>query len=127
MKITLPEDCGNSPMNLYVQAFESALARGEQAWLEEHLAADFRFRQAGRTGELDRGAVLRGSELCFGGELAEFHLEGALNHGPSAAAWGHFVLASGTGFAFSDILSVNRRKGVLQVRSLRRYRVAQTG
>lgn len=89
MKITVPDDCGNSPRNLMVSQFSVDWAAGNIDSLRPLLTGDMRWEVAG---DLDPGAE---SSLPLPRDVREVEVFPAINHGRASSCNGRIRTASG--------------------------------
>lgn len=121
-RITIGEDCGNSPKNLFVQELTVAFAKGDAKFLLARVTDDVRWNLVG--GRLVEGrenfaqALERGPAL----ELTVLHIA---THGRVGAVDGTLRREDGTLFAFCDVYEFENAKGT-SVKAITSYRVELT-
>ncbi|MFC5337906.1 hypothetical protein [Leucobacter denitrificans] len=89
MKITLPDDCGNSPRNLLVSQFSADWAAGKIESLRPLLSDDVQWEVVGWP-ELDSEAA-----LSFPKDVREVEVFTAINHGRASSCNGFMLTGAG--------------------------------
>ncbi len=96
-KITLREDCGNSPKNEFVQKLTVAFATGDADSVAERVSDDVRWNIVGIGPIVGKAAVT----AVFGNPnrepLSELFVDKVVTHGKSGAVNGTFVLSEDRG------------------------------
>ena len=89
MKITVPDDCGNSPRNLLVSQFAVDWAAGKSENLQALFADDVRWEVLGQP-EVDAEAA-----LSLVQNVSEIEVFTAINHGRASACNGRLFTDAG--------------------------------
>ena len=96
-KITLREDCGNSPKNEFVQKLTVAFATGDADSVAERVSDDVRWNIVGIGPIVGKAAVT----AVFGNPnrepLTELFVDKVVTHGKAGAVNGTFVLSEDRG------------------------------
>lgn len=122
VKITQPENCGNSPKARLLAEFNAAFARGDSDWLLAHVTDDVHWRMVGQEEAHGKAAF---AEMAAGAEtLAEIGVTGIITHGRTGAVEGWMRMKDGRRFAFCETYTFSSAKGET-VRAINSY-VIQT-
>jgi hypothetical protein len=111
MKVTFPEDCGNSPKNLFVKDFSIALASGDLEHIQERISDDIHWILPGEgecKGKTEFLHRLKQERNTMVSEMEIFH---AFTHGKAGAVDGLKRIAEGYLYAFCDVYEFSSVKG----------------
>lgn len=112
MKITVPDDCGNSPRNLLVSQFSVDWAAGNRDSLRPLLAEEIQWEVMGEP-ELDSETA-----LSFPQDVREVEVFTAINHGRFSSCNGRMI----TGAESIDFCHVFRFSGVAKTAKIAHIR-----
>jgi limonene-1,2-epoxide hydrolase len=100
-KITIPENCDNSPRKKFLADFNTAFATDDLDTLSKAFSDDIRWEMVG-------DSVIEGKEAAIellkemNGFMRELHIKSVITHGPLAAVDGTMMLEDGKTYAFCD-------------------------
>ena len=110
-KITIQADCGNSPKNEFLKAFQMAFAEMDNPKILEMISDDVEWQIVGHNTIVGKEAFQKAIEGLPEGQVKEVILEKVLSHGKLGAASGKIIMMDGSVFAFGDMYEFNNTKG----------------
>ena len=109
-KITIPEDCGNSPRQTFLKEFNKAFAKGDAEFVIAHVSEDIVWWIYGDK-KLEGKEAFSKEVLGMKENIAdEMILHHVINHGRTASANGEIKM-SGKVYAFCDVYGFTSVKG----------------
>lgn len=97
MKLTLREDCGNSPKNEFVQKLTIAFATGDADSVAEGVSDDVRWNVVGIAPIVGKAAVTAVFRNPNREPMTELCVDKVVTHGKAGAVNGTFVLSEDRG------------------------------
>ena len=108
-KITVSEDCGNSPKNILLQELTIAFAKRDAKSILQSATDEIKWRIVGDRlieGKEDLAAALNGME-----EIAELAVDHVVTHGKAGAVNGTRITADGKTLSICDVFVFSNSKG----------------
>lgn len=109
-KITVAEDCGNSPKNRFVLEFTIAYAERKHQYLMDRITDDIRVELVGDRTLSGSGEVAQSLRRITANDLTELTIFHAITHGRAGAVDGIKRLANGDVYAFCDFFEFSSAK-----------------
>ena len=119
-KVSVSEDCGNSPKNIFVQDLTVALAKGDSSFLLKGVSDDVCWNMVGEKsiqGKENFAAALKGFE-----KAKELIVEHVATHGKAGAVNGKMKMTNGEMIAFCHVFEFSNTKGT-EVREITSYMI----
>lgn len=123
MKVTVGEDCGNSPRELLLRDFNVALAAGDLEDVLLHVSEDISWKLVGNQvveGKAAFERALQGSTM----KVAHLRIENIITHGRTAAVDGELELENGFRLAFCDVYRFTSAGGQAKIERITAYVVS---
>jgi ketosteroid isomerase-like protein len=106
VRVSLPQDCGNSPRNLLLRDLNVAVAKGDLAFVEKSLAPDavwHLFEPMGQKTIRGRQAILEEFRNNLVIEPAQYAIDTVISHGKRGAVNGAITAADGKRYVYCDV------------------------
>jgi hypothetical protein len=111
IKVITSEDCGNSPKNIFVQAFSIALAKGDQKFIFSSAAEDVRWDIMGQGHIEGRDDLAAKMNQLAKEKPVEVFIHHVVTHGKAGAVNGTLKLKSGKTISFCHVYEFTNTKG----------------
>lgn len=111
-KITVTADCGNSPKNEFVKAFNIAFAQEDTAKILEMVSDDVVWEVVGHSTISGKEAFQNALAGIQSGQVKELILDKVLTDGSLGAASGQIIMNNNVVYAFSDVYEFDSTTGI---------------
>lgn len=109
-KITIPEDCGNSPRQIFLKKFNTAFAKGDANFIIDHVSDDIIWCIHGDKKLEGKDAFAKEIHSMKEYVADEMIMHNIITHGRTASANGEIRMA-GKNYAFCDVYRFTGAKG----------------
>lgn len=120
MKLTRPDDCGNSPKKRQIQELTVLFASYQLDKVSDFLAEDVVWTLVGEKPIYGRENFVAALQEMSGIKASELIIHQILTHGKEAAVSGQMVMEDGKTYGFSDFYTFTGA-GAKRVKSIRSY------
>jgi len=110
-RVICAEDCGNSPKRLFLKKFNTALAKGDDAFVLRSLADGVVWERVGEGRLLGKQRVAEALEKMKRERVAELVILNIVTHGSTGAANGTLKLEDGRTLSYSHFYRFSGAKG----------------
>lgn len=107
-KVTINEDCGNSPKNIFVEELTIAFAKGDAKFILSHITDDVRWDTIGDQVREGKHDVANAGIETPASELIIHHVA---THGKTGMVDGRIKLEGGKTHAFCHVFEFSNTKG----------------
>lgn len=125
VKITVSDDCGNSPKKLLLKDLNVAFAKGDIEFIRESVSDDISWNIVGDKQIQGKSDFDKALEQMQSSEAVELIIGKIITHGKEGAVSGEIKTADGKVYAYCDIYEFRGAKGA-SIRSIESY-VIETG
>lgn len=124
VKITVPDNCGNSPKSAFIRDFVIAMAQQDRDYIVERVTDDMHWQLVGNWDVEGVPEFTRALDALQSKTVAELVIDRVITHGRDGAANGEMTLENGRHFAFCHMVGFKGAKGAV-VKSLISYVIEQ--
>ena len=110
-KLTLLENCGNSPKSTFLQELNIAFAEGNVAFISSSVTEDIVWNMIGDKMIQGKEDFVNALERMKATKTQELILKSIITHGKEAAVYGEMLMKNGQHFVFADIYTFKSAKG----------------
>ncbi|MBT28564.1 MAG: DNA-binding protein [Thalassobius sp.] len=110
-KLTLLENCGNSPKSTFLQELNIAFAEGNVAFISSSVTEDIVWNMIGDKMIQGKEDFVNALERMKATKTQELILKSIITHGKEGAANGEMILENGEKYAFCDVYEFSNAKG----------------
>lgn len=121
-KVTISEDCGNSPKNLFVQELTIALVKGDVKSIFDRVTDGIQWTIVGDKVVQGKGRFANVLEKGRKDTAVQLTIHRIATHGKTGVVEGKITSKSGTTYAFCDIYEFNNAKGT-SIKEINSYRI----
>lgn len=111
-KVTVSEDCGNSPKNILLQDLTIAFAKGDSAFILPKVTDNFRWNIIGNRLILGKEDLAEALEKIKKAGTVHLIVHHVATHGKAGAVNGTTKLKNGKTYAFCDVYEFSNAKAV---------------
>ncbi|HEU4745142.1 MAG TPA: nuclear transport factor 2 family protein [Anaerolineales bacterium] len=111
-RISIGEDCGNSPKNIFVQEITIALTKGDLKSLLNSVTDDIRWNVVGDRVIQGKDSFAEDLEEKKRDKAVELNLDHIATHGKAGAADGRIIRKSKKKYAFCHVYEFSNAKGI---------------
>lgn len=121
-RVTISEDCGNSPKNIFVQELTIAFAKGDSTFILNSVTDDIRWNIVGDILIEGKDHLAEALEQIKNNKATQLTILHIATHGKSGAADGKIKFKNGKTIGFCNVYEFSNSKGT-SVREITSYEI----